>query len=133
MADGDPKTAPGLVLNLNDIKTWAVILALIGIPTGVNKLSLSSVENKQDKTADAATRAVETQSGIAEQLVQLKASTEALKVSTESKLADIKTEQGQGRSMQDQMLGEFRWRQGQVESSVRDLQASFEAMKKGNK
>jgi hypothetical protein len=76
MADEKPTST--ISLNLSDPKTWVLIGALVGVPTAFNKLSLSTVENQQQratetaKTAsEAAVKAVETQVSIDEKLERI--------------------------------------------------------------
>ena len=134
MADEGNKAPGGVSINLGDTKVLiATILTLLGGQYAVNKASISGVENKQQQTAEVASKTAETTSRAAERQSNLADKISEMRASTDSKLAELKTQQDQMKMAQDQLLGEIRWRQGQLEVSVRDLQQSVEALKKGSK
>jgi hypothetical protein len=108
MSDETTKPAANsITLSFGDPKVWAVIAALVGGQFAANKLSLSGVENQQERVADTAKEAAKATTSIDEKLQAIKAA-------------------------QHEFQGEMRYRLEQSEKRMRDLQDSIDT-KKGSK
>jgi hypothetical protein len=113
MADGGNNR---ITIDLGDLRVWLMILAsLFGVPLSAVKVALWNVESQQQHVAESASKAAENSTKAAE------------KAAENSESIDGKL--GQIRDVQNQFIGEMRYRLDQVERRVRELPAAMETKK----